>query len=95
VKAFVPVPVCVSVFVTITFTAPATPDGVVHVMLVLDTTVNDVQALPPTVAVAPARKPVPAMVIGVPPAADPDDGDIDVTVGAGFMEMLRPPLVAA
>ena len=43
-----------------------------------------VAAVPPRPTVAPARKPVPVTVIGVPPAAVPDMGATLVTVGAGF-----------
>ena len=44
--------------------------------------VTDVHADPPTVTVAPDTNPVPLTVIDVPPAAGPDDGLTDDTVGA-------------
>jgi hypothetical protein len=68
--------------VTTTFLAPTVPAGVVQVIDVAETTVTDVQALPPTVTVAPAAKFVPVIVIAVPPAVDPVDGEMPVTVGA-------------
>ena len=71
-----------SLLVTTTFLAPTVPAGVVQVIDVAETTVTDVQALPPTVTAAPAAKLVPVMVIAVPPAADPELGEIDVMVGA-------------
>ena len=70
--------------VTTTFTAPAACAGVVAVIDVLLTTVTLVAAVPPSVTVAPARKPVPVIVTGVPPAVVPDGGAIELTVGAGF-----------
>ena len=53
-----------------------------QVIDVAETTVTDVQALPPTVTVAPAAKFVPVMVIAVPPAVLPEVGETDVMVGA-------------
>jgi hypothetical protein len=41
-----------------------------------------VQALPPTVTVAPDTKFVPVIVIDVPPAVEPELGEIDPIVGA-------------
>ena len=79
---FVDVAEPVSLLVTTTFLAPALPAGVVQVIDVAETTVTDVQALPPTVTVAPAAKFVPVMVIAVPPAVDPLVGEIDPIVGA-------------
>ena len=62
-------------------TAPAVCAGVVVVMLVALTTVK-LTAVPPMVtAVAPAKS-VPVMVMLVPPAADPAEGETLVTVGA-------------
>ena len=66
------------------FTAPAACAGVVAVIEVLPATFTLVAAVPPTVTVAPARKPVPVIVIAVPPFAVPEVGAIDVTVGAGL-----------
>ena len=86
IAAYVKPPVLVTAtvdgFVTTTFCAPAVPAGVVHVSDVADPNTTDVQAAPPTVTVAPDTKPVPATVTAVPPAADPDDGVTEATVGA-------------
>ena len=71
----------VSEFVTTTSLAPADPAGVVQVIDVAETTTTLVQALPPTLTVAPAAKFVPVIVIDVPPAVLPDDGEIEVIVG--------------
>ena len=79
---FVDVAEPVSLLVTTTFLAPALPAGVVQVIDVAETTVTDVQALPPTVTVAPAAKFVPVMVIAVPPAVLPEVGEIEPMVGA-------------
>ena len=70
--------------VTTTFTAPAAWAGVVAVIEVPLTTVTVLAAVPPTVTVAPDRKPVPVMVTAVPPLTDPELGEIAVTVGAGL-----------
>ena len=79
------VPLWASVLVTTTFTAPAACAAVVAVIDVLLTTVTLVAAVPPRLTVAPARKPVPVIVTGVPPAVVPDVGEIALTVGAGFV----------
>ena len=79
---FVDVAEPVSLLVTTTFLAPALPAGVVQVIDVAETTVTDVQALPPTVTAAPDTKFVPVIVIGVPPAVEPLVGEIDPIVGA-------------
>ena len=50
------------------------------VVLLLTTTFD--AALPPMVTVAPAAKPVPEIVIDVPPAVGPDVGLTPLTVGA-------------
>ena len=71
--------------VTTTLTAPAVCAGVVAVIDVLPTTLTAVAAVPPRLTVAPARKPVPAMVTEVPPAVVPVLGVIDATVGAGLL----------
>ena len=81
-----PVPVAVTGapeegFVTTTFTAPATPAGVVQVIDVAETTVNEVQAAPPTVTVASESKLSPVIVITVPPPMFPLVGLTDVNVG--------------
>jgi hypothetical protein len=67
--------------VTLTSLAPADPAGVVQVIDVAETLTTLVQALPPTVTVAPDTKFVPVIVIGVPPAVLPVDGEIVVMVG--------------
>ena len=75
---------------TTTFLAPADPAGVVQVIDVAETTTTLVQALPPTVTAAPAAKLVPVMVIAVPPAVEPELGEIDPMVGE---EIDDPPAV--
>ena len=67
--------------VTRTSRAPAEPAGVTAVMRVLLTTTTLVAAAPPTVTVAPAAKFVPVRVSAVPPAAGPDTGDTEDSVG--------------
>ena len=68
--------------VTVTSTV-ALPAGVVAVIWVALTTVNDVAGVVPKLtAVAPVRL-VPVIVTLEPPAAGPDDGLTAVTVGAG------------
>src|SRR3984893_9136160 len=81
------VPLWLSVLVTTTFTAPAAWAAVVAVIEVLLTTVTVLAAVPPTVTVAPERKPVPLMVTAVPPLTDPAPGEIAVTVGAGKLPL--------
>jgi hypothetical protein len=54
---------------------------VVHVIDVAETTETEAQAVPPTVTDAPDKNPVPVIVIDVPPAAAPDEGDTPDTVG--------------
>jgi hypothetical protein len=53
------------------------------VIVVAFTTVTPVAAVPPNVTVAPAVKPVPVIVALVPPAAGPEVGAIELTVGGG------------
>jgi hypothetical protein len=84
VNAFVFVTEPVSGFVTTTFLAPAVPAGVVAVIVVEFTTVTPVADAPPTVTVAPVWKPVPVIVIGVPPVTNPELGDTVVIVGSGL-----------
>src|ERR1700730_1074745 len=81
VNPLVRVPLWVSVLVTTTFTAPAAWAGVVAVIEVLFTTVTVLAAVPPTVTVAPDRKPVPVMVTAVPPWRAPERGEIAGTGG--------------
>ena len=68
--------------VTNTFAVPALPAGVVAVMVVAFPTVTAVAAVPPIVTAVAPVKPVPVMVTACPPASGPDDGLMDVTVGA-------------
>jgi hypothetical protein len=77
------IPLCVSVFVTTTSTAPqacAAVDPVIAVGLIVAT----VRAEPPNDTVAPAEKPAPFTVTAVPPAVGPLLGVTDVTVGAAM-----------
>jgi hypothetical protein len=75
-------PLCKSLLVTATVTeAPAVPAGVVAVIKVLLVTVTPVAALPPKLTVAPVKKLVPVIVTAVPPAADPEFGETEATVG--------------
>ena len=75
--AFVPLGV-----VTTTLAVPADPAGVVAVIEVALTTVTPVAAAPPMVtAVAPVKF-VPVIVTDCPPAKEPEDGLMAVTVGA-------------
>lgn len=64
------------------FCAPAVPAGVVQVIDVADTTFTLVQAAPPTVTVAPAKKFEPVIVIEVLPAVVPEVPDTLDTLGA-------------
>ena len=66
---------------TTTSFPPAVPDGVVQVIEVEETTTTDVHELPPMVTVAPVMKLVPVIVTEVPPAVEPEVGEILVTVG--------------
>ena len=77
------VALCVSGFVTTTFTDPAAWAVVVPVIDV-GPIVETVSADPPNEIVAAAWKPVPAIVTDVPPAAGPLFGVTDVTVGAAM-----------
>ena len=75
------VPLC-PLDVTVTFTVPAEPAGVVAVIDVLLTTVTFVAALLPNVTVAGAAKFVPVIVTSVPPLGKPVFGETLTTVGA-------------
>jgi hypothetical protein len=74
-------PLCVSVFVTVTVFGPAPPAGVVAVIVVAFTTATFVAAVPPNVTAAPAAKFVPVIVTAVPPEFDPVLGLTLLTVG--------------
>ena len=82
VKPFAKAALCVSGFVTTTFTAPAACAAVVAVICVLLTTTTFVAAVPPNVTVAPLAKFAPVIVTDVPPAATPLLGATLLTVGA-------------
>ena len=69
--------------VTVTWTVPAVPDGLMADTDVSEWTVTPVAGLEPkSTAVVPVRL-VPLMVTLVPPAVDPAPGLTPVTVGAG------------
>ena len=57
------------------------PAGVVHVIEVDETTTTLVRDEPPIVTVAPDAKPVPVIVIDVPPLTVPDELDTEPTTG--------------
>ena len=71
--------------VTSTLAVPVLPAGVVAVMVVAFTTVTAVAAVPPMVTAVAPVKTVPVMVTDCPPASRPDDGMIDVAVGAVWL----------
>ena len=58
-------------------------------IVVGSTTVTPVAGTPPTETVAPDRKPVPRMVIWVPPASGPKEGVTRVTDGGGAPGLIR------
>ena len=68
--------------VNTTSTAPAALAGVTIVTEVAPTFVIDVPAVPPNVIPVVADKLVPVIVTVVDPAVGPDDGEIEVIVGA-------------
>jgi hypothetical protein len=80
VKHPVQVPLCASLLVTTTLTAPAACAVVVPVIEV-GAIVDTVSDEPPKETVAPAWKPLPLTVTDVPPAAFPLFGATDVTAG--------------
>jgi hypothetical protein len=80
----------VSVFVTTMFAAPLGRAGEVQVIEVDETTTTEVQLAPPTDTVAPARNPVPVIVMFVLATAGPDTGDTETTVGAGCTTVMTP-----
>lgn len=88
-KSAAPVPEEVSGLVTSTSFAPAVPDGVVAVMVVELTQFTFVAGTPPTETVAPLKKFAPVMVIDVPPAVEPADGETAETAGGGLIENVR------
>ena len=78
----VPVPLCKSLLVTTISFAPAVPAGVVRAIVVAVMAPTAALA-PPMVTLAPAKNPVPVIVIDVPPEVLPDAGLTEVMVGAG------------
>ena len=68
--------------VTNTLAVPALPAGVFAVIEVELTTVTAVAAVPPIVTADAPVKSVPVIVTDCPPSSGPDDGLMDVTVGA-------------
>src|SRR2546425_480044 len=70
--------------VTITSATPAACAGVVALICVALTTVTPVAGVPPTVTVAVASKPVPVIVIAVPPANGPEVGLTALMVGGAM-----------
>jgi hypothetical protein len=73
-----------SLFVTTTSTLPALPGGAVAVIAVSLATLTDAAAVVPKDTVAPVENPVPAIDTLVPPAAGPELGPTEDTVGAGL-----------
>ncbi len=69
--------------VTVTSTVPADPAGTVAVIELLELTTTDVAGLPPTMTAVPDVKPVPVIVIDVPPLVAPALGETLVTDGTG------------
>jgi len=69
--------------VTRTSSVPTDPAGDTAVILVEDTTVKLVAATVPKSTLVAPLKPVPFTVTVVPPALGPEEGDTEVTVGAG------------
>lgn len=64
-------------------TAPASWAGVVAVICVAESTVNELASVPPKVTVLAPVNPVPVIVTVVPPAVVPEAGAIPVKVGTG------------
>jgi len=69
--------------VTTTSTVPAARGPVTAWMVVVPRTRTPVAATPPMVTVGVPLKLVPRIVMSVPPAVEPVDGEIDATVGPG------------
>jgi len=79
VKELFAVSLWVSGLVTTTSFEPAGRGGVMQVIEVAETTLTPVHVEPPTVTVAPVTKPVPVIVINVPPARGPLEGATELT----------------
>ena len=73
--------------------APALPAGVVAVMVVALVATTLVAATPPIVTPVAVPKPVPVIVILVPPDAAPEEGLTLVTVGADSRAIANVPKV--
>ena len=69
--------------VTETATVPTVPAGAVAVIVVPSTTTTFVAPALPKATVAPARKPLPAIVTAAPPLFAPTAGVTLVSAGAG------------
>ncbi len=69
--------------VTTTSTVPAACAPVTAVIDVAEATITDVAATPPIETVAPAMKPEPVTVTGVPPSVGPELGETAVIAGVG------------
>ena len=69
--------------VTVTGTVPAGRAGVTAVIVVPLTNVTPAAGVPPKFRPTLARKPVPVIVTAVPPAVGPDEGVIELGIGAG------------
>jgi hypothetical protein len=67
--------------VTVTSTVPAVPGGDVTVSEVSELTVKLVTVAPPKATLVAPVKPVPVRVTEVPPAVEPELGEIPLTVG--------------
>lgn len=95
VKPFARLPLCPSVLVMTTLTAPAACAGETAVMLVADPTATELAAVPPMVTVAPDANPVPVIVTAVPPLAGPLVGENEMTDGGGAGGAVVPVCVMA
>ena len=82
-KPFTNVPLWLSAFVTVTFTAPASCAGVVAVIKLVLTRTTFVAGTPPIDTAGDAKKLLPVMLIDVPPAVGPLFGLTALTMGAG------------
>jgi hypothetical protein len=71
-----------AIVVTVMSTVPTDPAGDTAVICDALFTVNEVAAVVPNRTLLAPINPVPVMVTGVPPAVLPEDGEIEVTVGA-------------
>jgi hypothetical protein len=79
--------------VTRTLLAPALPAGVVAVIVVALVATTLVAATPPIVTPVTGPRPVPVIVILVPPDAEPKEGLTLVTVGAASSDIDKVPKV--